>query len=139
MKLCRECRREVSEQAIACPQCGAPYPAREKWDGWGFEYKTESTLLGLPLIHISFKYRPNRVPVVAKGVIAIGQFACGIITVSQFGIGLISVSQFTIAGFALAQFAAAYSLVAQFGIYMKEGHGQLLVSLRRIIEIVMGS
>lgn len=139
MRPCRECSREVSESAFYCPQCGAPFPAREKWDGWGFEYKTESTLFGLPLLHISFKYRPNRVPVVAKGVIAIGQFACGIVTVSQFGAGLISVSQFTIAGFALAQFAAAYSLVAQFGVYLKEGHGQMVISLKRIIEIVMGN
>ena len=27
MKPCRECQHEVSEQAAACPQCGAPFPA----------------------------------------------------------------------------------------------------------------
>ena len=75
MKPCRECRHEVSERAVACPQCGAPFPAREKWDGWGFEYKSKVAILGLPLMHISFKYRPNRVPVPAKGVTEIGQFA----------------------------------------------------------------
>ena len=97
MKSCRECKQEISEQAFSCPHCGAPYPAREKWDGWGFEYKSEASLFGLTLVHISFKFRPNRVPVVAKGIIAIGQFACGIITISQFGIGIVSISQFTIA------------------------------------------
>lgn len=50
MKSCRDCRHDVSEQALACPNYGAPYPAREKWDGWGFEYKTEATLFGLPLV-----------------------------------------------------------------------------------------
>lgn len=85
--------------------------------------------MGWPLLHISFKYRLNRVPVPARGVIAIGQFACGIITISQFGIGAISISQFAVAGFALAQFAAAYSLIAPFGIYLHEGHGQLVKSL----------
>ena len=50
MKTCRECRHRVSEQAIACPGCGAPYPAREQWDGYGFEYKSQSTFLGLPLL-----------------------------------------------------------------------------------------
>ena len=129
MNNCRDCRHEVSEQALACPHCGAPYPAKEKWDGWGFEYKSETELLGLPLIHVSFKYRPNRRPVVAKGVIAIGQFACGIFTLSQFGVGVVSVSQFTVAGFALAQFALAYSLVAQMGLYLHEGHGQLVRNL----------
>ena len=132
MKACRECRHEVSEQAAACPQCGTPFPAREKWDGYGFEYKSKAAILGLPLVHISFKYRPNRTPVPAKGVIAIGQFACGILTISQFGIGVVSVSQFTIAGWALAQFAVAYSLISQFGIYFHDGHGQIVKSFMEL-------
>ena len=133
MKNCRECRHEISEQAISCPNCGTPFPAKEKWDGWGFEYKSKTTIVGLPLLHISFKYRPNRVPVPAKGIIAIGQFACGFFTLSQFGIGVVSVSQFTIAGYALAQFAFAYSLIAQMGIYIHEGRGQLVKSLGELI------
>lgn len=136
MKPCRECRMEISEQAYSCPHCGVPWPAKEKWDGWGFEYKTEAQLLGLPLLHVSFKYRPNRVPVVAKGVVAIGQFGCGIVTVSQFGIGLVSVSQFTIAGFALAQFAFAWRLIAQIGVYIDEGRGQLVWSLLEILRLL---
>lgn len=136
MKPCRECRREVSEQAVACPQCGAPFPARNHWDGYGFEYKSSATYLGLPLVHISFKYRPNRVPVPARGVIAIGQFACGILTISQFGIGVVSISQFTIAGWALAQFAFAYSLIAQIGIYLHHGHGQIVRSLAELLRMM---
>ena len=134
MKTCRECRHEISEQAMSCPHFGAPYPAKEKWDGWGFEYKSESNFLGLPLLHISFKCRPNKVPVVAKGVISIGQFGCGIINISQFGIGIINISQFAIAGFALAQFAFAWQLIAQIGVYIEEGRGQLVWSLQEIIK-----
>ena len=48
-----------------------PYPAKAKWDGWGFEYKSEARIGGLPLLHVAFKFRPNRVPVPA--VIAIAQ------------------------------------------------------------------
>ena len=92
--------------------------------------------MGWPLVHISFKYRPNRVPVVAKGVIAIGQFACGGFTLSQFGIGLVSISQFTIAGLALAQFALAYRLIAQIGIYVHEGTGQFVVSLPDLLKML---
>lgn len=132
MKPCRECRREVSEQAFACPTCGAPYPARTSWDGWGYEYKSRASIGGLPLLHISFKYRPNRTPVVARGVIAIGQFGCGIVCVAQFGVGVLSISQFTIAGFALAQFAVAYSLIAQFGVYVDEGRGQFVARLAEL-------
>jgi hypothetical protein len=136
MKPCRECQHEVSEQAMACPQCGAPFPAKAKWDGWGFEYRSKTRLFGLPLLHISFKYRPSRRPVPAKGVFAIGQFACGIFTLSQFGIGVVSISQFTIAGYAVAQFAVAYSLIAQMGIYVHEGHGQLVRSIRELLELL---
>ena len=133
MKPCRECKREISEQALACPHCGAPYPAKDKWEGWGFEYKSEFTVFGMPLVHISFKYRPNRVPVVAKGFLAIGQFACGVVTISQFGVGLISVSQFTVAGYALAQFALGYSIIAQIGLYIASGRGQLVKSIAGLL------
>jgi len=54
MKTCRECNHQISEQAFACPNCGAPRPAKKKWDGYGYEYKSNSTFLGFPLIHISF-------------------------------------------------------------------------------------
>ncbi|WP_319407833.1 hypothetical protein [uncultured Desulfosarcina sp.] len=133
MKSCRECNHQVSDQAVACPGCGAPYPAREHWDGYGFEYKSQAAFLGLPLLHISFKYRPNRTPVIAKGVIAVGQFGAGIINISQFGIGVISLSQFTIAGYALAQFGLAYSCIAQFGIYVDRGYGQVMVQLADLL------
>ena len=133
MKQCRDCQHVVSEQALACPHCGAPYPAKEQWDGWGFEYKSQTRLLGLPLVHISFKYQPNRMPVPAKGVIAIGQFGLGIVNVSQFGLSVISISQFTIAVFAVAQFGLAYSLVAQVGLYLNHGYGQLV---RNLLELI---
>jgi hypothetical protein len=133
MKKCRECKNDVSEQAFGCPRCGCPYPAREVWDGWGFEYKSQAVMLGLPLIHISFKYRPDRGPVVAKGIIAIGQFAVGVVTIAQFGIGMICVAQFALAAYALAQFAAAYSLVAQFGLFLDNGKGLFVMSLADLV------
>jgi hypothetical protein len=121
---------------MACPHCGAPFPAREKWDGFGFEYKSKPAFFGWPLLHISFKYRPNRMPVPAKGMIAVGQFACGGLVLSQFGVGLVSISQFTIAGYAVAQFAIAYSLIAQFGLYLSHGRGQLVKSVGELIGLL---
>jgi len=90
--------------------------------------------MGLPLLHVSFKYHPNRMPVPAKGIIAIGQFAIGIISIAQLGIGIISVSQFTIAVYALAQFAIAYSLIAQIGLYVDQGYGQLVWNIIELIK-----
>lgn len=87
MKLCRECGNEVSESAQICPNCGAPKPSKSDWDGFGWEYKSKFAVFGLPLVHISFKYRRNRTPVVAKGIISIGQFGIGVVNISQIGIG----------------------------------------------------
>jgi hypothetical protein len=103
MKNCRECGHEVSEWAFSCPNCGAPRPAKADFDGYGFEYKSSYTILGLPLVHISFKYNRYKLPVVARGVFAIGQFAVGFVTIAQIGIGLVSVAQITVALYALAQ------------------------------------
>jgi hypothetical protein len=133
MKECRDCKHKVSEQAYTCPNCGAMYPAKPTWDGWGYEYKSKASFLGLPLVHISFKYRMNRMPVVARGVFAIGQFGAGIINISQFGIGVISISQFTIAGYAIAQFAVAYSCIAQIALYVDQGYGQVV---HRIADVL---
>ena len=99
------------------------------WNGWGFEYKSKTVIMGLPLLHVSFKYTPSFRPVPARGIIAIGQFAAGIVNISQFGIGVVSLSQFSIAGFAVAQFAIAHTLVAQFGLYFNQGYGQFVKSI----------
>jgi hypothetical protein len=62
---------------MACPNCGAPFPARDKWDGWGFEYKSKANILGLPVLHVSFKYRPNHMPVPATGVLPSASLPAG--------------------------------------------------------------
>lgn len=133
MKKCRTCGHNVSQRAIVCPSCGAPYPAKENWNGWGYEYKSKTTFMGWPLIHISLKFRPNFMPVPARGIIAIGQFGIGFINISQFGIGFLSIGQFTIAGYALAQFGIAYSLIAQIGLYIHQGYGQLVWNIGELI------
>lgn len=136
MKSCRECGHQVSEQALACPNCGAPRPAQERWDGWGYEYRSSASIGGLPLLHIAFKYRPNGRPVVARGVVAIGQFAVGIVTVAQFGIGVLSVGQFIASIVAVAQFAVAHTLVAQVGLALSEGYGQVVWRLTDLLRLL---
>jgi len=134
MAPCRVCTKDVARDAVACPHCGAPYPAKLEWDGWGYEYKSEAEILGIPLLHVSFKYRPNRMPVPARGIIAIGQFGFGIVNISQFGIGLFSLAQFTVAGYAVAQFAAAWSCICQIGVYVDTGIGQVVVPLSELLS-----
>jgi CubicO group peptidase (beta-lactamase class C family) len=132
MKKCRECQHEISDTPKVCPSCGAPRPTKEKWKDWGFEYKSKTTIMGIPLIHISFKYRPNWIPIPAKGIISIGQFGIGVINISQFGIGILSLSQITIAFYALAQVAIAYSLIAQVGLYVNYGYGKSVWDINEV-------
>ena len=90
--------------------------SREGEMGWEVEYKSRTMLLGLPLVHISFEYRLNHMPVPEKGMIAIGQFGMGIITVSQFEIVSISICKFRL----------QCLLIVQVGLYIQAGCGQLV-------------
>ncbi len=110
---CRSCGAAVSTEAAVCPRCGAPCPAVPEWTGTGFEWKSSATILGLPLIHVAFGRDARGKIKVAKGVIAVGQFAVGLIAVAQFGLGLFfGFGQFILGSFAVAQFA----LAAVFGV-----------------------
>lgn len=53
-----------------------------------YEYKSERTFLGLPLVHVNIGLRPVR----AKGVIAIGNVAQGIIAIGIAGVGVIALA-----------------------------------------------
>ncbi|MFC1704409.1 hypothetical protein ACFL1E_06490 [Candidatus Omnitrophota bacterium] len=105
---CKECHRSISDTAPSCPHCGYVYKASRGVLGkpWGFEYKSKAHYGTWPLVHIAFGRDENRRLRVAKGVIAIGQFAIGVITIAQFGIGLLfGFGQFIFGGIAIAQFA----------------------------------
>jgi len=111
---CRECGGRVSDQALSCPHCGAPYPARLEWKGWGFDREFGPRIFGYPLIHISFGRDTQGHLRVAKGIIAIGQFAVGAITIAQFGVGLLGgIGQMMAAPVALGQLAFGYITVGQ--------------------------
>ncbi|MEM6328764.1 MAG: zinc ribbon domain-containing protein [Planctomycetota bacterium] len=140
---CRECDNPVSYDAAACPGCGAPKPYEAEFTGYGFEYKSRRTLLGLPLVHVSFKYRKRRPgglgrPVVARGWLAIGQFSCGFVNISQFGLGPFCIGQFalagaclsqiSVAGIAVSQITAAYYGICQAGVIC-EGFGVRVLKL----------
>jgi hypothetical protein len=112
---CRECGKDVSTEALTCPHCGAPQAALKAGWGflgykrpWGFEWKSQRTYLGYPLVHIAVGRDDQGKFRVAKGVIAIGQFAVGAVTIAQFGVGLLfGFGQFILGLTALAQFAGA--------------------------------
>ncbi len=127
---CRECGNEVSAQARACPQCGAPFPARAQWSGTGMEWKSQATLYGYPLVHVAFGRNAEGRLRVAKGVIAIGQFAIGVVTIAQFGVGLL---------FGFGQFLFGLTAVAQFAGAIYFGVGQFATGHVAIGQIALGT
>jgi hypothetical protein len=127
---CRSCRKEVSVEANACPHCGAPWPARQGWRGYGYEWKSKQTLFGLPLVHVAFGRNANGKLRVAKGIVAVGQFAIGAVTVAQFGVGaVLGIGQFVIAPLALGQFAFGLLAAGQFGIGILAGAGMFATGI----------
>ncbi len=126
---CRECQHEVSQTARRCPQCRAPLPGRPNWQGTGYDWQSSTTIWGYPLIHIAYGRNPQGRLRVAKGVIAIGQFAIGLITIAQFGVGFI---------FGFGQFVLALSAIAQVAITPTIGIGQFATGYVALGQIVMG-
>ena len=55
---------------------------------WHYEYKSKRTLFGLPLVHIRLGDRGTGL---AKGVLAIGNYAVGIFAIGGFSFGLASI------------------------------------------------
>lgn len=83
-----------------------------------YEYRSKRTLFGLPLVHIRFGRRGMGV---AKGILAVGNFAVGVVALGGVSMGLISVGGLSLGllfapgGWALGGFAVggmALGLVA---------------------------
>jgi len=79
-------------------------------------------------VHVAFGRDAQGKLRVAKGVIAIGQFAIGAITFAQFGIGII---------FGFGQFIFGPIAIAQFAIALLFGLGQFVIGYVAIRQIVV--
>lgn len=131
---CRSCLKEVSKEAMSCPHCGAPFPARQSWGGRGYEWKSKTTVMGYPLVHVAFGRDEKGKLRVAKGVVAIGQFGIGAITIAQFGIGFVfGIGQFMLAPLALGQFAIGLAAAGQFGLGLLAGAGQFATGIFKAV------
>lgn len=106
---CPECGKEISDQALMCPHCGFT-----KARVFGYEYRTRSEFLGLPLVHIASGVNPaTGRPRVAKGIIAIGNIALGGIAFGGVSLGVISFGGLSAGLLALG--GAAFGMVLALG------------------------
>lgn len=124
---CRECERDVSTEALACPHCGAPRPTTSRRSG--FEWRSEATAFGLPWVHVAWGRDAHGRRRVAKGIVAIGQYAVGVVTVAQFGVGVL---------FGFGQFVAGVTVVGQFAAGLFVGLGQFTTGEVAVGQIAYG-
>lgn len=138
---CRDCGARVSVQAEDCPACGAPAPAFKEQasaqlpaaGASGYEYKSDTQILGMPLVHVAYGRDARGQIRRARGFFALGQFASGYFVVAQFGAARIfGLGQFIAAPIAIAQFAFGLLAIGQFGIGLLLGIGMIATGLKAI-------
>ncbi len=97
---------------------------------WGFEWRSATEVLGIPLVHVAVGRDPRTGRLrVARGIIAVGQFAIGIVTVAQFGIGLL---------FGFGQCVLGFTAVGQVALGAYFGAGQIATGMTAIGQIAFG-
>ena len=110
-------------------------------DGNSFhEFKSHTTLLGLPLVHYTCGRNPETGRrITAKGIIAIGRFACGFIAIGHASFGLLAIGQLAIGlVFGLGQVATGLAAIGQVAIAAYLGLGQVVTGYIAIGQFGIG-
>ena len=94
----------------------------------GSKWRTRASLFGIPLVCVAYGRDERGRPIVAKGFVAIGQFAIGGLVIAQFGCGLLCI----------AQFAVGLAAFGQLALSPLVGFGQLAVGTFAVGQFVIG-
>jgi hypothetical protein len=93
--ICHECVARQTPRLV-CRTCAArPGALGFGWYGWygyGYEYRSSTTIGGWPLVHMGAGVDPVTMrPRVARGVIAVGNIAVGVLAIGGLACGLFTV------------------------------------------------
>jgi len=99
-----------------------------------YEYISDATWCGVPLVHIGSGRNPETGQwVLARGVVAIGQFAVGVVSIGQMAVGVLSVGQLSFGGLAaLGQLAVGSWAIGQLAAGVQAAVGMLAVGLKAV-------
>lgn len=102
MKACPFCAEMIQSEAIKCRFCGEFLDKQSESDSssrvqgigyfWGYEYRSQAELFGLPLVHINQGASMRTgLPRIARGIIAIGNIAVGFFALGGISFGGIAI------------------------------------------------
>jgi hypothetical protein len=116
--LCHECVGRETPRLLcrACTaQGGVLGYGWSAWYGYGYEYRSSTTIGGWPLIHVCAGIDPVTMrPKIARGVVAIGNIAVGALAIGGVACGLLTVGGASI-GLLLAVGGAALGIGVSVG------------------------
>ena len=104
------------------------------------EFKSHSTIFGIPLIHYTRGRSPETgTRVIAKGIIAVGRIACGFLAIGQASLGLLAIGQLAIGILlGLGQLSSGIAALGQVAIGAYVGIGQFVTGYVAIGQIALG-